>query len=114
MIATFLSHQEIVDTHFLSGWHLRSTPQGAVLNLPADSTIADEAVTLGRTPDLTDREILLTENSCPAGATKARTLGEFATHAGWCEHGLAVQIYGPESYVGIAVSDLKVTVSPKA
>jgi hypothetical protein len=112
MIVFFLNYYDIVDTGLLHGWHLRSTPNGAVMSLPTDSTISTEYVTLGRTPDLTDREIMLGEHGCPAGSTKAQTLGEYATHAGWCEHGLLVQIFGPESYVGLAVADLKVTVGP--
>jgi len=112
LIVFFLNYDDVVATGLLHGWHLRSTPAGAVLNLPPNITISNEYVALGRTPDLTDREIMLAEHGCPSGSTKAQTLGEYATHAGWCEHGLLVEIFGPESYVGVGVADLTLTVEP--
>ena len=113
LIGFFLSYYDLSENGLLRGWHLRSTPYGAVLNVPADSTISNEYVTLGRTPDLTDREIMLAEHGCPTGSTKAQTLGEYATHAGWCQHGLLVELFGPQSYVGVAAADLTVRVAPK-
>jgi hypothetical protein len=84
LVVFFLNYDDVVATDLLHGWHLHSTPDGAVLNVPATNAIADEYVMLGRTPDLTDREIMLAEHGCPTGSTKAQTLGEYATHAGWC------------------------------
>jgi len=111
LVVFFLNYDDVVATGLLHGWHLRSTPDGAVLNVPANTTVANEYVMLGRTPDLTDREIMLAEHGCPTGTTKAQTLAEYATHADWCQHGLLVSIDGPESYVGVAAVDLNVKVA---
>jgi hypothetical protein len=113
LIVSLLTPQALANTGSLRGWHLRATPNGAVLDLPADLTIDDDTVTLGRAPDLTDRDIGVTENGCPVSSTRANSLNQSATHGGWCQHGLLVRIEGPESYVGVAVADLRVTVTPK-
>ena len=116
LVAAFRNDPPVPDNVLLghlNGWRLRSTPSGAVLNVPADSTVSGEVVALGRTPDLTDREVII-ETGCPQGGTKAHTLNESATHGGWCEHGFLVEIDGPESYVGVAVADLKVQVARTA
>jgi hypothetical protein len=101
----------------LNGWRLRSTPHGAVLEVPADSTIDYSSVLLGRTPDLTDRQVELTENSCAADADTKRTIT--STESGeavgyWCVRRLRVRIEGPRSYVDSTVADLEVDVGPNA
>lgn len=101
----------------LNAWRLRSTPYGAVLEVPADSTIDYSGVVLGRTPDLSNMQIELTENSCAANADAKRTItpsdsGEAVGY--WCVQGLRVRIAGPRSYVESVVADLKVNVTPNA
>jgi hypothetical protein len=112
LIVSLLNYQAIVSTGVLHGWHLRSTPNGAVLDLPADSTIAYDSVTLGSAPNLSERDVVMTENGCPASSRKARTLNQSATHGSWCQHGLLVRIEGPQSYVGVAVANLGVKLTP--
>jgi hypothetical protein len=101
----------------LHGWRLRSTPYGAVLVVPADSAIDHSGVLFGRTPDLSDRQVELTENSCAASADARRTFTSSAageTVGYWCVQGLRVRIEGPRSYVESVIADLKVNVRPNA
>lgn len=112
LVVSLLTYQAVLSTGLLHGWHLRSTPNGAVLELPADLTIGDDSVMLGRAPDLSDRDVAVTENGCPAASSRARSLNQSATHGGWCQHGLLVRIEGPESYAGVAVANLHVKVTP--
>lgn len=101
----------------LYSWHLRSTPYGAVLEIPGDSTIDQAGVGLGATPDLSDRELELTSNvePCLSMPDTARTIntGNGAV-AHWCEHGLLVAVDGPRSYVENVFANLKVAVKPAA
>ena len=112
LIVSLLTQQALVNTGLLHGWHLRSTPNGAVLALPAGLTVDYDSVTLGRAPDLTDRDVAMTENECPPSSSKARTINQSATHGSWCQHGLLVRVEGPESYVGVAVANLHVEMTP--
>jgi hypothetical protein len=99
----------------LNAWRLRSTPYGAVLEVPADSTIDYSGAFLGRTPDLSNRQVELTENSCAANADAKRTITPYDSGEAvgyWCVNGLRVRIEGPRSYVESVVADLKVNVTP--
>ena len=102
----------------VDSWRLRSTPYGAVLEVPADSTIDYSGVLLGRVPDLSERQVELTENSCPPNADTARRITPDDSGDGgvgyWCAQGLWVRIQGPLSYVDRVVAGLKVNVEPGA
>ena len=101
----------------LNRWRLRSTPYGVVLGVPADSIVDNSTVVLGRTPDLSDRQVELTENSCPANADTKRTLIAYASGRAvgyWCVHRLRVRIEGSRSYVESAIAHLQVNVGPNA
>ncbi len=100
----------------LASWRLRSTPYGAVLGVPADTTIDYSEVVLGRVPDLTDREVDLTvrQPPCTASADTARKITANDSRLDfvgcWCHHGVFVRLVGPRSYVDAAVRDLVVDV----
>ena len=102
----------------LDSWHLRSTPNGAVLRVPATSTIDNIEADFGSTPDLTDKEVDLNQTSFCTGTDPKRTIGTSysATRltGTWCERGLHVRIEGPRTYVKRVVADLKVKVEPNA
>jgi hypothetical protein len=73
-------------------------------------------VVLGRTPDLTERQVDLTQNLEPCGTTAdtARTIkdGAYSSFGYWCQDGLFVRIEGPRSYVESVVADFNVKVRP--
>jgi hypothetical protein len=98
----------------LDSWHLRSTPHGAVLEVPANSNIDHSEANFGSTPDLTDKSVdLIQAEPCPAllGPTPTTFEGTAANTTGaWCEHGLLVRIEGPQAYVKRVVADLKIKV----
>jgi hypothetical protein len=102
----------------LNSWHLGSTPNGAILRVPATTTIDNSQVGFGSIPDLTDKSLdLIQSEPCPAliGATPTTFEGTAAdTTAAWCEHGLLVRIEGPRSHVQSVVTHLKVKVEPNA
>jgi hypothetical protein len=102
----------------LGSWRLRSTPYGAVLAVPADSTIDQSQVVLGRNPDLTERQVGLTQNlePCRTKADTARTIqdGAYSSVGYWCQDALFVRIEGPRPYVESVVADFKVKVKQNA
>ncbi len=121
LIASFENgdHTAAADTivaKLLDSWHLRSTPNGAVLRVAANSTIDSSEADFGRIPDLTDKSVdLIQAEPCPAliGTTPTTFKGTAADTTGaWCQHGLLVRIEGPRTYVQSVVADLKVNVEP--
>jgi hypothetical protein len=123
LIASFENgdHTAVADAivlKLLDTWHLRSTQNGAVLRVPANSTIGNVEANFGRTPDLTDKEIDLNQTSFCTGTDTKRTIGtSYSTTrrtGTWCERGLHVSIEGPRSYVHSVVADLKLKVEPNA
>ena len=99
----------------LGSWHLRSTPYGAVVGVPAGSTVDNSEADFGRVPDLTDKAVdFVRSDPCQIGSTPTffGTAGD--TTGRWCDHGLAVTIEGPRSYVKRAAANLEITPSPKA
>jgi len=113
LVAGVLGGQTIADPNALHGWHLRATSFGAVLIVPADSHLSYETVLLGRTPDLTDRELMLSTDLCSAGFTKSGSLTETSTDASWCDESLQVNLDGPPSFVNHAVSGLIAIFGPR-
>lgn len=95
----------------LEGWRVRSTPDGAVLEVPADRTIDYSAVAFGVAG--TGRMVELNED-CYRGAARTITAMEGGRAAGrWCEQGLEVSIEGPRSYVDSVVAHLEINVGPR-
>jgi hypothetical protein len=97
------------------GWRLRSTPHGALLQVPVDRTIDYSDVVFGQTADLTNRQIELTQNveACVTTSDTRRTTINTSNgdNANWCERGLHVHVEGPLQYVQRVVHDLTVTVA---
>jgi hypothetical protein len=121
LIASFENgdHTAVADAtvvRILDLWHLRSTPNGPVLDIPASSTIDNSEADFGRVPDLSDTSVDLIQSACPAligttpttfGGTPADTVGV------WCEHGVLVRIEGPRPYLRNLLANLKVKVKPR-
>jgi hypothetical protein len=120
LVASVNNAPELTDKNFLRrfrSWRLRATPDGAVLDVPAGNTIDSSSVVLGRTPDVTDRQVELTwgEPCLTRPSTKRSVIDDDYTTVGfWCEHGVLVRVEGPPSYVRAAVANLKVEVEPNA
>jgi hypothetical protein len=95
---------DVIVLELLDAWHLRSTPNGPVVGLPANSFFDTMEIDFGRTPDLTDREVDLAP-FCTA--TKRTLVGSDAQADGfWCEHGLHVNVNGPRPYVKSVIAHL--------
>ncbi len=116
LIASFENgdHTTVADAtvvRILDRWHLRSTPNGPVLDIPTTSTIDNSEADFGSVPDLSNTSVDLIQSPCPAligttpttfGGTPADTVGA------WCEHGLLVRIEGPRPYLRKLLANLKV------
>jgi hypothetical protein len=100
----------------LDSWHLRSTPNGAVVQVPTTLTIDTSEADFGTTPEnLTDKQFNLVETRCSPNGSKPTIVKQGTDVTGyWCEHGLLVRSEGSLSYVDRVVADLKVNVEPKA
>ena len=88
----------------------QATPYGAVLRVPAGSTVDNSEADFGRVPDLTDRQVdFVRSDPCQIGPTP-QYFGTAADTTGrWCRDGLAVTIQGSSSYVRRAAVALEIT-----
>jgi hypothetical protein len=99
----------------LGSWHLRATPYGAIVQVPAGATVDNSEVDFGSVPDLTDQAVdFVKSEPCQIGPTPAFFGTAADTTGRWCDHGLAVTIEGPRPYVQRAVANLEVTLTTEA
>lgn len=102
----------------LGSWRVRSTSNGAVLEVPTNSVLDNIEADFGRAPDLTDKAIGLNQTRLCTGKQPQRTIGTSysATRrvGTWCERDLHVNVEGPRSYVQSVVAHLKISVKPNA
>lgn len=106
---------DAVVRQILGSWHLRPTPYGAVVEVPAGATVDNSEVDFGRVPDLTDTAVdFVKSEPCQIGRTPMFFGTAADTTGRWCDHGLGVTIEGPRSYVQRAVAGLEVTPAPNA
>jgi hypothetical protein len=99
----------------LASWHLVATPYGAVLRVPAGSTVDNSEADFGRVPDLSNKAIdFVRSDPCQIGPTP-QYFGTVADTTGrWCRDGLAVTIEGQRSYVRRAIAALEITRPPNS
>jgi hypothetical protein len=99
----------------LGSWHLRPTPNGAILEVPHGSAVNYALVVLGQDPNASAHGVELTDNSEPC-RTKRDTVravrdASYGTVGYWCAGGISVSVDGTRSYVESVVANLHVVVT---